>query len=328
MPDYRRYVAFLDIYLPIEFSDEGSVHILDQHHRALYTLVQVVKKLELVMVEVSVLDSDHFLRDKRLTCMDLSDICEIELNYHALSLNYDVVFESDVNVLVEERLTPGLARFGEIAGTSEFFQLSLHQHQQSLNCCSLFEDNLVCFFVLHSHAFKKCVLISFEQVEEKSVLLNDAFHIIFEHDLPEIGTNDLGQGLSAQHLNNHIFFSPHSHFSHCVVVKGVLPKTFTFIDFSLLKIALKQCRSTFFDGIKRRSWISFLNYVLALVVAESHKRRGHLLLLLRAQELVEGHPLQKLLICLKLADDDFFDSFPETNSVDDPKSTLLYGCRS
>ena len=151
--------------------------------------------------------------------LDRSQVGQTQLDNHTLGLHYYVVLQPNTCPFVQKQLSPSLSCLCEVAGASKFFELAFHENEQFLDGGALFEDNFVGFFVLSPHAIEEDILISFEEIEEHPVFLDDALHIIFEHHFSEISAYDLGQGLPAEHLAHHVFFGSDCHPSDHVVVE-------------------------------------------------------------------------------------------------------------
>lgn len=107
----------------------------------------------------------------------------------------------------------------QVVGAAEFLELALHDYNQLFNGFSLVEDVAACTLILHAESFKESLLVAFEKIEQDTILLHDMLHIVLEHDLSEICSNDLGQCLPAQHLAYHVFLRTNSHLPHRVVIE-------------------------------------------------------------------------------------------------------------
>lgn len=193
-----------------------------------------------------------------------------------------------------------------------------------MNHVSLLENHLIGFVVPGSHILEELFLVRLDEGKQLAILLEHIFSVILKHDLFEvILPNYLWQGLSSENLARYLLLSPNSHFSDCVIIKGVQSKTLAFVDFSLFNVPSYQGSHSLFDDVKRWARISLFYNVLALVVLKRYEWRGYLLLLPVVQKLIESNTLQISLRILKLLDYNLLNSISKTDFIDDPKGAIL-----
>lgn len=113
----------------------------------------------------------------------------------------------------------------------------------------LLEDYLVRLVVLDLHILEEGLLIALEVGEQLLVLLERVLYVILEHGVPvDRRPDDLGQGLPAQHLADHLLLRPHRHLPHRVIVERVDAEGLALEYLSLLDVALNQgCAAALYD---------------------------------------------------------------------------------